>query len=501
MKKLLVLGFLFTQSVLMACASGDSVSVNLKNARRTINYNGAMVVDGQTVTLTNQELTATEGNQIAVLVVNGGRLVLDHCKIVKSGDGIRSNSGSQERQQMRQRPGGDRRMRHEGDSLRSHRSSSNRQMRQSTQEYDVMAPPEGNREMGEGQDRMRRPEGDSLRTRRPRGNHSNASGGQGGNRRERRGGQGGPGGGGGGGDDSFNFYGLNSAVVAVGANSRITMIGCEVQTDAEYANAVFACDSAAIIITEGIKIRTSKGSSRGLYATCAGIVNATGVVDISTQGAHCAALATDRGGGTVTVGTPGTSSQSLLYTAGEGSPCIYSTGDITAHNALGEAKVSQTMVVEGKNMISITDCNLAGHSPKHGGIMLYQSTSGDADEGTSVLNMRDCTIRDNSGTTMLLVTNTHSIVNMENCTLLDAQGKEIAKDYPLVTCRNCNNDGHNWGREGSNGGQVNINLVQQKLAGTLLANETESRITVTADKKSDLKQLVTAEGKGTITLP
>lgn len=310
-----------------------------------------------------------------------------------------------------------------------------------------------------------------------------------------------PGGGGGNADDSFNFYGLNSAVVAVGEGSLIEMKGCSVTTDAEYANAIFSCDNAHIRISDGITIRTTKNSSRGLYATCAGVIEAEGVVDIDTKGAHCAALATDRGGGTVTVGSPNTKHHSLLNTAGSGSPCIYSTGDITAYQASGAALVSQTMVVEGKNTITIEGCTFSGKSPKHGGVMLYQSTSGDAKEGTSVLNMKKCTLRDNSGTAMFLVTNTHSIVNMEDCTFLDPDGKPLSADDPLVTCRNCNGDGHRWGREGSNGGQVELNLVHQSLAGTLLANETESVITIKADKSFSKKDLKQAEGKGMVVLP
>lgn len=389
----------------------DSVNVTLQNARRTIGYKGALVVDGKTVTLKNKTLTASAGNEIAVLVVNGGKLVLDHCTIQKTGDGIRSGGNGQRGQGRPGRPGG---------------------------------------------------------------------------------------GGGGNADDSFNFYGLNSAVVAVGEGSLIEMKGCTVTTDAEFANAVFSCDNAHVRITDGITIRTTKNSSRGLYATCAGVIEAEGVVDIDTKGAHCAALATDRGGGTVTVGSPNTKHYSRLNTAGSGSPCIYSTGDITAYKASGAALVSQTMVVEGKNTITIEDCSFSGKSPKHGGVMLYQSTSGDAKEGTSVLSMKKCTLRDNSGTAMFLVTNTHSIVNMEDCTFLDPEGKPLSVDYPLVTCRNCNGDGHNWGREGSNGGQVELNLVNQSLTGTLLANETESVITIKTDKGSAKNNLRQANGKGSI---
>lgn len=427
MKKVLFLGILVAMSLQDGYAEtgSDSVNVTLQNARRTIGYKGALVVDGKTVTLKNKTLTATEGNEIAVLVVNGGKLVLDHCTIQKKGDGIRQGGNGQQRREERHGMNGQR-----------------------------------------GQGRSGR-----------------------------------PGGGGGNADDSFNFYGLNSAVVAVGEGSLIEMKGCSVTTDAEYANAIFSCDNAHIRISDGITIRTTKNSSRGLYATCAGVIEAEGVVDIDTKGAHCAALATDRGGGTVTVGSPNTKHHSLLNTAGSGSPCIYSTGDITAYQASGTALVSQTMVVEGKNTITIEGCTFSGKSPKHGGVMLYQSTSGDAKEGTSVLNMKKCTLRDNSGTAMFLVTNTHSIVNMEDCTFLDPDGKPLSADYPLVTCRNCNGDGHRWGREGSNGGQVELNLVHQSLAGTLLANETESFITIKADKGFSKKNLKQAEGKGTVVLP
>jgi hypothetical protein len=443
MKRLFLLGTLMVMALQYGHAEtgSDSVNVTLQNARRTIGYKGALVVDGKTVTLKNKTLTASAGNEIAVLVVNGGKLVLDHCTIQKTGDGIRSG-GNGQRGQGRPEMGGQR----------------------------GQGRPEMN---GQGRPEM---------------------GGQRGQGRPGR-----PGGGGGGNaDDSFNFYGLNSAVVAVGEGSLIEMKGCTVTTDAEFANAVFSCDNAHVRITDGITIRTTKNSSRGLYATCAGVIEAEGVVDIDTKGAHCAALATDRGGGTVTVGSPNTKHHSRLNTAGSGSPCIYSTGDITAYKASGAALVSQTMVVEGKNTITIEDCSFSGKSPKHGGVMLYQSTSGDAKEGTSVLSMKKCTLRDNSGTAMFLVTNTHSIVNMEDCTFLDPEGKPLSVDYPLVTCRNCNGDGHNWGREGSNGGQVELNLVNQSLTGTLLANETESVITIKTDKGSAKNNLRQANGKGSI---
>ncbi len=453
MIKKLIFGTLLTTSCLSNATTenaADSVTVKLANAGRSVDYKAALLVDGESVTIKDQTLSASDANTLAVLVINGGKLVLENCTISKTGDGVASK-------QNRQGFAG------EGEGMMPPDGA--------------MAPPSGDRP-------PMPPSGKGERPEPPQGMKDN--GGPGGM----------PMGGPGGGDDSFNFYGTNSAVVALGKGSTIEMKGCKVTTEAEYANAVFAADDAHIMISEGIDIVTTKNSSRGLFATTNGTIEARGAVNIDTKGAHCAALATDRGGGTVTVGYEGTSDVSQLCTAGDGSPCIYSTGNIVAYNAKGSAKTSQTMVIEGKNTISIDHCTFDGKSPEHGGIMLYQSMSGDAEEGTSVLSMSHCTIRDNTGTAMILVTNTHTVVNMEDCTLLDANGEELTSSSPLVTAKNCNTDRRSWGREGSNGGQIELNLKHQRLAGTLLANETESVITLTADEESDTSQVRIGEGKG-----
>ena len=124
-----------------------------------------------------------------------------------------------------------------------------------------------------------------------------------------------------------------------------------------------------------MKIYTTAGSSRGLDATYGGTITASDV-DIVTEGAHCAALATDRGEGTVTV-TRGT-----LMTSGEGSPCVYSTGAIRAVDSRGAASNSEIAVVEGKNSIELQNAELTG-SVKHGGgtVVPVSRTAG--------LNLRD----------------------------------------------------------------------------------------------------------------
>ena len=80
----------------------------------------------------------------------------------------------------------------------------------------------------------------------------------------------------------------------------------------------------------------------------------TSDADITTEGEHCAALATDRGEGTVTV------QDGTFATSGQGSPNVYSTGNISVYNSKGKATASEIAVVEGKNSIVLDGVDLTG---------------------------------------------------------------------------------------------------------------------------------------------
>ena len=122
-----------------------------------------------------------------------------------------------------------------------------------------------------------------------------------------------------------------------------------------------------------LAVATTGESSCGLHATYAGVITGSDLA-IETQGAHCAAVATDRGSGTVTVDGTNT-----FTTNSDGSPCLYSTGQITVSGLTGQVNASQAVVVEGKNHATVSDSTLTSASTK-GGVMLYQSMSGDADD-------------------------------------------------------------------------------------------------------------------------
>ena len=273
-------------------------------------------------------------------------------------------------------------------------------------------------------------------------------------------------------EDECNFYGVNSGVVAAGA-STITISNSTINTDSEGSNAIFATGDASVINVSNVTINTTKNSSRGLDATYNGTIIAKDT-NITTLGAHCAALATDRGEGTIHV-TGGT-----MSTVGEGSPAIYSTGNITAKGANLKATGSEAAVVEGKNSITLYDCDISGE--KTNGVMLYQSMSGDSGVGTSYFNMTGGTLTASEGA-MFFITNTDSQINLKGATLKESTGVLL---NAAATAR--------WGTQGSNGGNVTLNADSQTLEGTITCDNI-STVALNLINKSSLTSTINGNNK------
>ncbi len=280
--------------------------------------------------------------------------------------------------------------------------------------------------------------------------------------------------------DDYNFYGINSVVLVVGEGSSAALTDCIITSDASGANAIFATDSAAIDV-ENVRITTTGSSSRGVYATYEGTVNANHV-DITTSSAHCAHIATDRGGGYVTV------TNSTVTCSGDGSPCIYSTGEITVENVVGVSAGAQAAVIEGKNSITMTSCSFTV-SDANNGVMLYQSMSGDAADSDatatySTLTMTDTEIVNNSDGPMFYVTNTTSVVNIYgDCSFTNASGTLISAAAD------------SWGNDGSNGGSLTFNLYSGELTGDITADDISDITLYLADGAS-----VDGETSGSVTV-
>ena len=265
--------------------------------------------------------------------------------------------------------------------------------------------------------------------------------------------------------DESNFYAVN-AIFAVADHSTATLGDATLESEADGSNAVFATGEASKITADNLTIHTKGDSSRGLDATYGGTIEATNV-DITTEGAHCAPIATDRGEGTIVV------EGGTLSAAGEGSPCIYSTGDITAKTVTGTAMGSQAAVVEGKNSITLRACDLTGAGEN--GVMLYQSTSGDAAEGTARFSAADSRIATTSDGPMFYITNTDAEAVLENTTLEYGSG--------ILVKASGNNTNH-WGEEGANGGNFTLNATKQELEGDITCDEISTVALSLADGSS-----------------
>ena len=247
--------------------------------------------------------------------------------------------------------------------------------------------------------------------------------------------------------DGSNFNGQNAVILAADSNLAIT--DSTITSVAEGANGIFATGKDAHIKVSNVTINSTKNSSRGLDATYDGTIIADNV-SIKTLGAHCAAIATDRGEGTIIA------TNSNLSTYGDGSPCIYSTGNITVSNSTGTAYGSEIACVEGKNSITLNSVRLRG-TLKHG-VMLYQSFSGDADTGTASFTAVNSTLISTANGPMFYITNTKAKMFLENTKLVHTNPilVDVTSDQ--------------WGTAGANGGTFTLAASKQQLKGAIQAN-------------------------------
>ncbi len=259
--------------------------------------------------------------------------------------------------------------------------------------------------------------------------------------------------------DDYNFYGINSVILVVGEGSSAEITDCTITSDCSGANAVFSTAGAQADVSN-VSITTTGNSSRGVYATYEGMINAENV-DITTSGAHCAPIATDRGGGYVTV------KNSKVSCSGDGSPCIYSTGDITVENVVGVSTGAQAAVIEGKNSITMTDCDFTV-SGGNNGVMLYQSMSGDAADkdatsSVSTLTMENSVIRNSTDGAMFYITNTASVIDLNGGNTLECDNGQLVS---AATGR--------WGSDGSNGGSLTLNITGDSISDSVSADDISS---------------------------
>jgi hypothetical protein len=286
--------------------------------------------------------------------------------------------------------------------------------------------------------------------------------------------------------DSSNFYGVNAGVLAQDG-ATLSLDGATVDTDASGANGVFAYGTGTVNVS-GTTIRTKKDNSGGIEVAGGGSLRAENL-DVETQGNSSAAIRSDRGGGTETV------EGGTYVTNGTGSPAVYSTADVSVSNAALTANHSEAVVVEGKNSVALKNCTVSGSmdgtygtdTENIHGVMIYQSMSGDAEEGEASFSMQGGSLTAKTGD-LFYVTNTSCTITLEDAAL--------SYDTTCSLLNVAGNDGsHGWGKQGANGGTVAMNCTAQTLAGDIRVDAV-SKLALTLSGKSSFTGSINSENSG-----
>jgi len=188
-------------------------------------------------------------------------------------------------------------------------------------------------------------------------------------------------------------------------------------------------------------------------ASAGGSLTLADVEIITGPGANSAAIATDCGGGTITV------QRGSMTTSGRDAPGIYSTGTIVAEGATIKGTAAEAAVIEGSNSITLTNCILSGSAKC--GVMIYQSFSGDAQGRRGAFTMNGGSLTTTAGP-LFFVSNTKGIITLQGVIVAASSGTLL------------NASTGRWGRSGSNGGQAIFTADGETLIGDLTCDSISS---------------------------
>ena len=271
--------------------------------------------------------------------------------------------------------------------------------------------------------------------------------------------------------ESADFYGINASVLAKDG-ATLTVEGTTITSDGTHANGIFSYGQGTTVNVIDTSITTAGNNSGGLMTTGGATLNATNVT-VSTSGNSSAAIRSDRGGGTVNV------DGGSYASSGVGSPAIYSTADISVSNATLSSATSEAVVIEGGNTVNLTDVSISGSNSTLNGqstvktnVLIYQSMSGDAADGESAFTMTGGSMVSETGS-MFHVTNTTTVINLDHVDFTYAEDSNVFLDASADS----------WGRTGSNGGNVTLNLTNQSISGAILSDSVSS-VSVNLDSNS-----------------
>ena len=260
------------------------------------------------------------------------------------------------------------------------------------------------------------------------------------------------------GGDSASFYGVGAAVLTTEGTTAVK--NSKITTDAEGGAGVFAYGSDSKAYVSDTTITTKQGTSGGIHVAGGGTLYAWNNT-VETDGGSSAAIRSDRGGGTMVI-------DGGSYTSnGNGSPAVYCTADISVNDAKLTATNSEGICIEGKNSLRLYDCDLTSSQTENEqndniwNLIVYQSMSGDAEEGEGTLIVDGGSITAKEGG-IFYTTNTQSVITVSDVEI--NYPKET--DYFLRCTGNSNQRG--WGSAGSNGADCTFTADDQQMQGDII---------------------------------
>ena len=259
------------------------------------------------------------------------------------------------------------------------------------------------------------------------------------------------------GGDNSSFYGVGAAILNTEGTANIT--NSTITTDAAGGAGVFSYNKGVTYVSD-TTITTNKDTSGGIHVAGGGTLYAWDVT-ATTSGQSSAAIRSDRGGGTMVV-------DGGTYTSnGVGSPAVYSTADIAVNNAKLTANGSEAVCIEGLNSLRLFDTSLTGNMSDDSqndctwNVILYQSMSGDSQEGNSTFEMNGGTLTAKNGG-MFYTTNTESTFILSNVNIKYADDNDF-----FLRCTG-NNNQRGWGTSGSNGADCLFIADSQEMEGDVI---------------------------------
>ena len=259
------------------------------------------------------------------------------------------------------------------------------------------------------------------------------------------------------GGDNSSFYGVGAAALVSDGTLKIS--DSTISTDAKGGAGVFAYGDGTAYVSD-TTITTQQDTSGGIHVAGGGTLYAWDL-NVETNGESSAAIRSDRGSGTMVV-------DGGSYTSnGTGSPAIYSTADISVNNATLTANDSEAICIEGLNTIRLFNCTLSGNMPTNAqndcdwNVILYQSMSGDSEQGNSTFEMVGGSLTANNGG-MFYTTNTESTFLLDGVDITPS----AENDFFLKCTGNANARG--WGQSGANGADCNFTARNQTMEGDVI---------------------------------